>query len=98
MKQIGDVSALAPAGVVRALARAFLRPSMWTGLALQTLAFFTLLALLSWAPVSFVVPATAISYAVGAVGAQIFLRERITPLRWTGVVLVCAGVALLWTG
>jgi drug/metabolite transporter (DMT)-like permease len=54
-----------------------------------------LLALLSWADASLVVPATALSYVSGAFGAKFFLREKIEPVRWIGVILVCAGVALL---
>jgi bacterial/archaeal transporter family protein len=54
-----------------------------------------LLALLSWADVSIVVPATALSYVTAALGAKYLLHEDIAPLRWVGVFLVCAGVALL---
>ena len=69
---------------------------MWMGLALQALAFFALLALLSWADVSFVVPATALSYVVGAAGSALFLRERVTGVRWAGVLLVCLGVGVMF--
>jgi drug/metabolite transporter (DMT)-like permease len=62
---------------------------------LQGLAFFTLLALLSWADVSFVVPATALNYVVGAAGSMIFLREQVDRTRWAGVLLVCVGVAFI---
>jgi drug/metabolite transporter (DMT)-like permease len=44
------------------------------------------------------VPATALSYAAGAYGSRVFLGERITHLRWVGVLLVCVGVALVWQG
>jgi drug/metabolite transporter (DMT)-like permease len=36
-----------------------------------------------------------LSYVTGAIGARFLLREKIAPLRWAGVVLVCIGVALL---
>jgi drug/metabolite transporter (DMT)-like permease len=45
-----------------------------------------------------VVPATALSYAVGTLGARFVLGERVTLVRWAGVALVCAGVALAWAG
>jgi len=51
--------------------------------------------LLSWADVSIVVPATALSYVTAAFGAKYLLHEDVAPLRWAGVFLVCAGVALL---
>jgi len=46
--------------------------------------------------VSFVVPVTALSYVAGAIGAVLFLRERISAQRWVGVLLVCVGVTLVW--
>ncbi len=60
--------------------------------------FFSMLMLLSMENVSFVVPATALSYAAGAYGSRVFLGERVAHLRWAGVVLVCIGVALVWQG
>src|SRR5262245_22439696 len=72
------------------------RPGViWAGLTLQAVAFFALLALLSWADVSFVVPATALNYVVGAAGSALFLHERVNRVRWAGVCLVCLGVGVL---
>jgi drug/metabolite transporter (DMT)-like permease len=95
MKRIGEVTSFRPAVVLPMLAKAFRHVSMWMGIALMAIAFFSLLALLSWADASLVVPATALSYVAGAFGAKFILREKIDPVRWAGVVLVCAGVALL---
>jgi drug/metabolite transporter (DMT)-like permease len=61
-------------------------------------AFFALLAVLSMENVSLVVPATALSYAAGALGGKFFLGEQVTRKRWTGVLLVCIGVALVVIG
>jgi EamA-like transporter family len=95
MKRIGEVASFRPSIVLPALVKAFRHGSMWMGIALMAIAFFSLLALLSWADVSLVVPATALSYVSGAFGAKFFLREKIPPVRWAGVILVCAGVAIL---
>ena len=57
--------------------------------------FFSFLAVLSWADLSFVVPATAIVYAVTVLGAKFILREHIDGMRWAGTLLVCLGVALV---
>jgi len=51
--------------------------------------------LLSWADVSFVVPATALSYVSGALGAKFLLNEHVATARWAGVLLVCLGVTLI---
>jgi drug/metabolite transporter (DMT)-like permease len=68
------------------------------GIALMTIAFYSLLVLLSWEPVSFVIPASALSYVVGTLGAKYILGEQISGARWAGVLLVCAGVGLVAGG
>lgn len=95
MKRIGEVTSFRPSVVLPKLLRAFRYATMWLGIALMTVAFFSLLALLSWADASFVVPATALSYVTGAFGAKFILGEKVAPVRWAGVILVCMGVALL---
>jgi drug/metabolite transporter (DMT)-like permease len=95
MKEIGEVHDFRPAALVRFLLRALLVGWMWIGIAMMTVAFFALLAALSFENVSFVVPVTALSYAAGAVGAVLFLRERISAQRWVGVLVVCLGVTIV---
>ena len=95
MKQIGEIESFRPSTIARVLVRTFRMGWMWAGIGLMALSFFSLLALLSWADVSIVVPATAISYVCAAFGAKYLLHEKIAPVRWAGVGLVCAGVALI---
>ena len=95
MKQIGEVKNFAPRALLGVLWRALKSKWMWLAIALMTVAFFSLLALLSWAEVSFVVPATAANYVVGALGARFLLKERVSQTRWAGLLLVAAGVALV---
>ena len=47
---------------------------------------------------SALIPASALSYVVGTLGAKYFLGEQISAARWAGVLLVCAGVALVAAG
>lgn len=98
MKRLGEVHDFSPRAILRVIGRAFRQGWMWFGFALMTVSFFALLALLSWENVSFVIPATALSYAAGALGAKYLLGERVSRLRWAGVLLVCFGVALVWAG
>lgn len=98
MKQIGEVHQFHPRALLRVLGRAFRIGWMWLGLALLAMAFFSLLALLSWENVSFVVPLTALSYVVGALMAKLFLGEEVDQIRWMGVILVVVGVVLVWVG
>jgi len=96
MKVVGEVHDFRPAALIRFVFRTIRVGWMWMGISMMTLAFFSLLAMLSIENVSFVVPVTALSYAAGAVGAMLFLHERISPQRWLGVFIVCIGVTLVW--
>jgi hypothetical protein len=98
MRRLGDIQSFAPGVILRFLGRAFREGWMWTGVALLTLAFCSLLALLSWEAVSFVVPAMALSYVTGALGGKYLLGEQLTPGRWMGIGLVSVGVALVCLG
>ena len=96
MKVVGEVHDFRPGALVRFVFRAIRVAWMWIGIAMMALAFFSLLAMLSIESVSFVVPVTALSYAAGALGAMLFLHERISRQRWLGVLIVCVGVTLVW--
>jgi drug/metabolite transporter (DMT)-like permease len=96
MKSIGEVHDFSPRSLLRFVLRSVRLPWMWLGVALMSLGFFALLAILSFQEVSFVVPVTALSYAAGAFGAKAFLGERITAHRWMGIAVVCLGVTIVW--
>jgi len=96
MKELGEVHDFRPGALFKFVLRALRASWMWIGIAMMTVAFFSLLAMLSIENVSFVVPVTALSYAAGAIGAAIFLRERINAQRWIGVLIVCLGVTIVW--
>ena len=96
MKVVGEVHDFRPAALLQFVLRAVRVGWMWIGIGMMTLAFFALLAMLSMENVSFVVPVTALSYAAGAIGAMVFLHERISAQRWLGVLIVCIGVTLVW--
>jgi len=98
MKTIGEVTDFRPRAIARFIGRAMAVPWMWIGISMMATGFFALLGMLSVANVSFVFPATALSYAAGALGGKIFLREKVTPQRWLGVLIVCLGVALVFIG
>jgi drug/metabolite transporter (DMT)-like permease len=96
MKGMGEIHDFRPGPLLRFVSRALRLPWTWAGIALMALAFFSLVAILSFEQVSFVVPFTALSYVVGALGSRLFLKERISPLRWLGIVVVAIGVTLVW--
>ncbi len=96
MKTAGEVTDFRLISVLRFLWRAMRAGWTWIGMAMMAVAFFSLLGLLSIEAVSFVIPVTALSYAAGALGAAVFLRERVSSQRWLGVLIVCVGVTLVW--
>ncbi|MFI5056657.1 MAG: hypothetical protein ACHQLQ_00590 [Candidatus Acidiferrales bacterium] len=98
MKAVGEPSRLRPMAVLKFLGRALGNEWFWAGVPLMALSFYSLLVLLSWEPISFVIPASALSYVVGTFGAKYILGEEISVARWAGVILVCAGVALVAAG
>lgn len=98
MKATGEPERLRPVALLRFLGRALCNGWFWAGVPLMALSFYALLVLLSWEPISLVIPASALSYVVGTFGAKYILREDVTVARWTGVVLVCMGVALVALG
>jgi drug/metabolite transporter (DMT)-like permease len=98
MKSVGEVTDFRPLALLRVILSAMKVSWMWMGISMMALAFFSLLAVLSIENVSFVVPVTALNYAAGALGGKLFLGERVTPRRWTGVLIVCIGVTLVWLG
>jgi len=94
MTQIGPVS-LAHLGLLLAAIR---NPWVITGI-LCLLGFFaSYLTALSWADLTFVLPATAFGYIVVAFLAKFWLHEPITPYRWAGILLIVCGVGFVANG
>jgi uncharacterized membrane protein len=98
MKTIGEVRNFSPRNLVYVILQVIRVKWIWLGFSLETTAFFSLLWVLSFANVSMVVPVTSMSYAAGALGGKIFLRERVTRERWSGILLVTVGVILVLVG
>jgi len=98
MKIIGEMHQFTPAAIVSFIWRAFRVGWMWLGFVMMGVAYFALLGMLSRANVSYVIPITSLSYVVGAIGGRWFLGEAVTRQRWIGVLLVCAGVILVYLG
>ena len=96
MKSVGEVHDFHPRALVRFALHALRLPWMWLGVALMSLGFFSLLGILSFQEVSFVVPVSALSYAAGAFGAKAFLGEQINRNRWIGIAVVSVGVTIVW--
>ena len=95
IKATGEPERLRPKQLLIFLGRALRNVSFWVGIPQLALSFYLLLLLLSWKPLSIVIPASALTYVFGTLAAKYILGEQISPQRWAGVALVCAGVALI---
>ena len=96
MKLLGEVHDFHPRAILSFVLRSLRVGWLWFGVLLMAASFFSFLAMLSWFPVSFVIPATSLAYVAGAFGAKIFLGEQLNGTRWAGVLLICLGVGMAW--
>lgn len=80
------------------LFHAVLTPWVIGGICLLILFFCSYLTALSWADLTYVVPATALSYVFMAALARIFLHENVTLEHWLGIALITLGVGFVATG
>jgi drug/metabolite transporter (DMT)-like permease len=95
MKQVGEPESFRPMGLLRFVGKAVRNSWVWFAVPLLAASFYSLLILLSWAPLSVVIPASAFNYVVGTFGAKYLLNEQVSVKRWMGVIMVCVGVTLV---
>ena len=95
MKAVGEVSSFRAAFLVRVAGRVAATGWIWLGVLSKAIAFAALLALLARADLSWVTPATAVSFLVETIAARFLLGEHISPTRWAGAACVGLGVALI---
>jgi len=95
MKRVGEISTLNPVELLKVFGQVFTSRDFPLGILCLAVSFFSFLYVLSWADMSFIVPATSIVYVFSVLGARLFLNEEINRMRWLGTLFVCLGVALI---
>ena len=92
MRRAGAILSASPLDYIRAL-------NVWTLAGVFALAIWmvTDLALLSRADLSFVLPVIATSYVLIAIVGHFVLNERVSGVRWIGILLISFGVLLAET-
>lgn len=70
-------------------------PSVLIGTALLIVFFALYSAALSWADLSFVLPATAFGYVLNVAAGYYFLNETVSPVRWAGAAIITLGVVFV---
>lgn len=64
------------------------------GIALEAVFFGALLYMLSVRDVSFIWPLTSMGFIITALAAHFYLHEKVSPMRWAGVLLIAIGAAV----
>ncbi len=81
-----------------ALIAAVFTPWIAAGIALLIGFFASYLTALSWADLTFVLPATALGNVIVALISRFWLQETISLERWAGIVLITLGVGFVAQG
>ena len=94
MKQVGGVSWHHLPSLVLAITT----PWVAVGILLLLAFFASYMNALSWADLTYVLPATSLGYVLLALVAKFVLHEQISPLRWLGIALISGGVGFVAGG
>lgn len=94
MAQVGPVSIHHLSSLLTALKV----PWILAGIGLLTAFFASYLTALSWADLTFVLPATSFGYVIIALLSKFWLHETISPARWGGIILITVGVGFVTRG
>ncbi len=94
MKALGPVSLSHPAALIHAV----FSPWVASGIVLLIGFFASYMASLSWADLTYVLPASSMGYVIMTLLARFWLHEHVSPLRWLGIVLITAGVGFVTRG
>ena len=94
MKQVGPVSL----HHLFTLLVALKNPWVVSGIFFLILFFASYLTALSWADLTFVLPATGFGYVIIALLSKFWLGETISSGRWVGIVLITLGVGFVTNG
>ncbi|HTJ29445.1 MAG TPA: EamA family transporter [Acidobacteriaceae bacterium] len=81
-----------------ALIHAVFTPWIAAGIVLLIGFFASYLTALSWADLTFVLPATAFGNVIVALLSRFWLNEPISAYRWAGIVLITVGVGFVAQG
>src|ERR1700686_4834704 len=95
MKDAGDLDISHLSAIEAGAVHVLTSGTIWLGIALMLLFMVCHMLVLSWADYSFVMPFSAVSYALVPLLAYLFLHEQVSTARWIGIVLIVLGVVLI---
>lgn len=94
MSQMPAISVMHPIALIHAV----FTPWVAAGIVLLIGFFASYLTALSWADLTFVLPATAFGNVIVALLSRFWLHEPISAYRWAGIVLITLGVGFVAQG
>src|SRR4051812_14429788 len=95
LKQIGDMQAITPAAIKRVIIEGATNRNILLGVLLEAIFFAMLLILLAKADVSLIWPLTSMGFVLTTAAAKFIRHEEVSALRWSGVILIMLGAALV---
>ena len=95
MKQLGAVRFASAMDLVRPFMRIFSSGWIWMGIGALLLYLGCFMVVLSWADYSYVSPSSATVFAVVPLVGHFLLGEKVAPLHWVGILIICVGVGLV---
>ncbi|MGO8925587.1 MAG: EamA family transporter [Limisphaerales bacterium] len=93
--KVGEVKQVSIAEIVRVVKAGISSPCVLLGVSFEALFFVCLLVLMAESDISFLWPLTALSFVMTTLAALVFLGERVSSVRWAGVVFIMIGAALI---
>jgi len=95
LREIGNVEKVTPGEVKRVIVQGVTNRNILLGVLFEAIFFAALLLLLSRADVSLIWPLTSIGFVLTTAAAKFIRHEDVSTLRWSGVVLIMIGAALV---
>src|SRR5437879_8931936 len=86
MEKVGEIKAVNALEIVRVIKAGITNSQILLGIFFEALFFVCLLILMSKSDISFLWPLTGLSFVFATFAAIWFLHEKVSPLRWAGVV------------
>ena len=95
MKGVGSAKNWQTQALLHVVTQVLRSGYIWFGIGCLLAFFVAYMLVLTWADYSFVQPASAFSYAIVAILGLLLLGEKVSPLRWSGIAVICLGVLIV---
>ena len=95
LHEIGEVKQISTSEIGRIIARGAVNRNILLGILFEAMFFGVLMYLLSQQDVSLVWPLTSLGFVITALAAWLIRHEQVSALRWTGIVVIVIGAALV---